>query len=145
MKKVLSSLAALIFFAGCGTSIESPQISVGSAGLFSPGLIIVSKDDDTIVEDVIINRGNCELATYESIENNNLVNIPGLPQIHKMKMQDAYDKMSDEEKLKYKEIFPFELAFGKVKVIEFELGCMPLLEVEVITNGGDFTYNLSKN
>lgn len=64
MKKisVISTLMVAFLFTSCGESIEAPKIiQIPPRGKAVGNIVVQSSDNNTIINDVIINEGNCQM------------------------------------------------------------------------------------
>lgn len=143
-------------------SIEQPLLGVFSGealGDYITFLYIQSQDNNTIIEDIIINRGNCGVIKYEEysdmaraykeLNGDKLKTKSGQSVEMKYKIwsndMDFYNSLDADSKSIYKPNFPVKLAYGKkftlpywsLSLFGYE-GCKinDIIEVEIIVNGG---------
>lgn len=142
-------------------SIEQPLLGVEYNEFLSrPQLYIQSQDNNTIIEDIIINRGNCAVIKYkqdydmasayeelngDKLKTKNGQSVKMLNEIWSNNM-DFYNSLDADSKSIYKPNFPVKLAYGKkfaVPYIAWNLLLITescpidnIIEVEIIVNGG---------
>lgn len=188
MKKKLQKLALTLcvgaVFVGCDEAgnavselkksiptIEEPVVVILQKkldGFIFKYVEITSKDNNMVLEDVILNRGNCGIKRYEISEaklkeykathpNNvfpgdktmleagsDLVPIKGAISNNQEDMS-YYNSLNESSKAVYELASEFrgeKLAFGN-SVIFYAPSCN-VMEVEVVTNGGNFTFNVEQ-
>ncbi|MGX3097610.1 hypothetical protein [Helicobacter sp. 23-1046] len=141
-------------------SIESPLLAIDYDKNYDPYFVIQSQDNNTIIEDIILNRGNCGVVKYK--EDYDMANAYRELNGDKLKTKNGqfvdmkrviwsnetnyYDSLDDDSKTIYKKIFPVKLSYGKKFAIPYQLsnlygqkiGCNTnsIIEIEVIVNGG---------
>ncbi len=132
----LATMAVLATFAtatltGCdeakslaaSVSIEEPLVEIAYSDRGTPYLRIQSQDNETIIEDIIINRGNCEK--------------------HEYRIKDSifyyfatqYEHCRQEGDLCVP-IYPLKLPYGKTHRIDTSCSANNIIEVELVVNGG---------
>ena len=133
-------------------SIEQPLLGVDIDKYnFKPYLYIQSQDNNTIIEDIIINRGNCAVikykqdydmaSAYEELNGDKLKTKNGqsveMRNYIWSKHLDFYNSLDADSKAVYKPVFPVKLAYGKKFFPEsYDCPIDDIIEVEVIVNGG---------
>lgn len=190
MKKKLQKLALTLcvgaVFVGCDEAgnavselkksiptIEEPVVVIEQkyvdmfGGMLVKYVKITSKDNNMVLEDVILNRGNCGIKRYEISEaklkeykathpNNvfpgdktmleaggDLVPIKGAIYNNQEGM-NYYNSLNESSKAVYELVSEFrgeKLVFGRSA--SFYADCN-VIEVEVVTNGGNFTFNVEQ-
>ncbi len=137
------ALATLVAFGftGCdevkslaaSVSIEEPLVTIEYNSQGQPYLSVQSQDNDTIIEDVIINRGNCETDEYE---------YKFAWGTYTYISQSAYDGLDNEEKGRWTAIYPKKLPYGEKFGVGSSCNANSIIEVELVVNGGGrLTYN----
>ena len=123
-------------------SIEEPLVEIAYSNGGRPYLLIQSQDNDTVIEDVIINRGNCAINKWISKANT--------PQTY---MESYMTEELCKEDLKNingecKSMYPVKLPYGErfspshgirgEMLFHPSLKCMisEIIEVELVVNGG---------
>ena len=107
-------------------SIEQPLVTIEYNSQGTPYLSVQSQDNDTIIEDVIINRGNCETGKYKNIN----------PFINRYHTQSSYDKLDDEKKGNFEAVYPKKLPYGEKFEVTNSCNANSIIEVELVVNGG---------
>lgn len=187
MKKKLQKLALALcagaVFVGCDEAgdaikeikksvptIEEPVVVIEQkyvdmfGGYFAKYVKITSKDNNMVLEDVILNRGNCgvkryeisgaKLKEYKAAHPNNVFPgdktmlesggdlVPIRDTIYNdQKGMSYYNSLDESSKAVYVPTSAFrgeKLVFGGS--VSFYADCN-VIEVEVVTNGGNFTFN----
>ena len=139
----------------------------------SPNLIsIISKDNNTQIQDVVVNRGNCPIFKYRGINKTKLkeyadkypqnVKIINGKEVVYLSKKDGGDtevkniskndkktveylnSLTDEARDVYDYVFPFTLNFGEKKTLNIGCDYSTVLEVVVQTNGGLIKYDMSR-
>ena len=175
----LATLVVAVCFVGCGdgtpsVSIESPLASLEPGRDGNLRLYIQSQDNGTVIEDVIINRGNCGVRKYVTngsaidayrknhpdrgtgmwvqlrTKSGELVSRPHESTFRGGKFHytynlyltdmDYYNALDDESKATYKAEYPAKLPYGERFYVSNKCDGNKIIEVEVVTNGGSFTY-----
>ena len=181
----LATLVVAVCFVGCGdgtpsdgtpsVSIESPLASLEPDRSGNLSLYIQSQDNGTVIEDVIINRGNCGVRKYvtngsaidayrknhpdrgtgmwvqlrtksgELVSRHRRVSTFRGGKIHYtydlyLTDMDYYNALDDESKATYKAEYPAKLPYGERFYVSNKCDGNKIIEVEVVTNGGSFTY-----
>ncbi|MCW1360968.1 hypothetical protein [Campylobacter sp. CCS1377] len=104
--KFVGALALAAFLGGCGEKIEAPTVELftifyqNGSGAAKTNIMVQSKDNNTIVEDVIINQGNCGLYKYDYVigeEYKQLVK----DYYEKHKVKYAFDSYEIDDKIHY--------------------------------------------
>ena len=131
-------------FTGCdevkslaaSVSIEEPLVTIEYNSQGQPYLSVQSQDNDTIIEDVIINRGNCEIGKYENKD-------PFWISIGRgYHTQSSYDKLDNEKKGNFEAVYPKKLPYGEKFEVINSCNANSIIEVELVVNGGGrLTYN----
>ena len=142
-------------------SIEAPLHAIDYDKNYDPYFVIQSQDNNTIIEDIIINRGNCGVIKYKKdydmasayrelngdklkTKNGQLVDSKNIIWSNET---NYYDSLDDDSKTIYKKYFPAKLSYGKKFAIPYQvsnvfsgekIGCKTnsIIEIEVIINGG---------
>lgn len=138
-------------------SIEAPLIGVDIletyGGDYKQSLYIQSQDNNTIIEDIILNRGNCSVRKYEidsdmasayrelnsdngyklKTKNGQLVESKGIIWSNEI---NYYNSLDADSKAIYKNIFPVKLTYGKKFRPSLSCKTNDIIEIEVIVNGG---------
>ncbi len=142
-------------------SIEQPLLGVEFNEMFSISqLYIQSQDSNTIIEDIIINRGNCAVVKYKTdydmesayreLNGNKLKTKSGqsVEMVNNIWSDNMgfYNSLDDDSKSIYKPTFPVKLTYGKkfivpywyVGLFDYRQSCKieDIIEVEVVVNGG---------
>lgn len=202
MKRLVSKLVALAFIAlglvGCDevkslfSSIEEPLVGIEMDDKFNLVLFIQSQDNETIIESVKLNRGNCGVAIYETSErtllnyardnrdrvvflgnslsidaridfvsNGQAVSMDGMASLKfgenglefnhgKIKFQvfsndlSPYQNLDEASKSAFVSLYPKKLPYGEKFSPSINCNADKIIEVELVTNGGTFTYNLEQ-
>ena len=144
-------------------SIEAPLLTIEMDDNYDPYFVIQSQDNNTIIEDIILNRGNCPVIKYErdydmerayielngnKLKNKNGQFVEGKSIIWTNEL-NYYNSLDADSKTIYKKIFPVKLAYAekfsiKQYVAHFFgnnggiISCKTndIIEIEVIVNGG---------
>gem|GEM_PF-2511099 len=141
MKKVLMALVlgiVLVGLSGCNGAGEPPievsrSVKIGQLGSFiteKPTLKIVALEDSVIIKKIIVNRGNCKIPiTFPSSSpyKNYISNY-----------DEAIDKdyMIDLKKAQFNRT----LEYGKEWEIVFSSSCDKILEAQIATDKGEWTF-----
>ncbi|MGX3012039.1 hypothetical protein ACWIUD_10885 [Helicobacter sp. 23-1044] len=138
-------------------SIEAPLLTIDFDKDYDPYFVIQSQDNNTIIEDIILNRGNCGVVKYKEdydmakayrelngnklkTKNGQLVEMSG-----GILSSDFYNSLDEDSKAVYKKTFPIKLPYAKkLAMKDFRLddrgiiACRTndIIEIEVIVNGG---------
>lgn len=142
-------------------SIESPLLAIDYDKNYDPYFVIQSQDNNTIIEDIILNRGNCPVIkyttdsdmarAYRELNGDKLKTKNGqsvaMKNIVWSYETNYYDSLDDDSKTIYTNMFPVKLSYGKKFRIPYQSynwffnetkGCKTnsIIEIEVIVNGG---------
>ena len=141
-------------------SIEAPLFTIEMDDNYDPYFVIQSQDDKTIIEDIILNRGNCGVIKYKTdwgmqkayreLNGDKLKTKNGQSVEDKSVIwsneTNYYDSLDADSKTIYKKIFPVKLSYGKKFAIPYQvsnlfgqkIGCNTndIIEIELIVNGG---------
>ena len=131
-------------------SIEQPLLGVDFNSYYGQYFYIQSQDNNTIIEDIIINRGNCAVIKYvkdDDMESAYRELYPTSWAELKLKngetiystefiTADIFRQLVSDAQSVYKPIFPIKLAYGKK--FKPTYGCVinDIIKVEVVVNGG---------
>lgn len=108
-------------------SIEAPLLAIDYDKDYDPYFVIQSQDNNTIIEDIIINRGNCGVIKYErdydmakayrELNGDNLKTKNGQSVDSKgiiwSNETNYYNSLDDDSKAIYEKTFPVKLSYGK--------------------------------
>ena len=145
-------------------SIESPLLTIELTESGDPYFVIQSQDNNTIIEDIIVNRGNCSVmkyikdgdmarayrelnGDYLKTKNGEDVNMAGSIS------SNIYNALDADSKAVYKKRFPIKLPYSKMLIVWRDIGFGSLfgislndviitcntndiIEIELIVNGG---------
>ena len=124
------ALATFVAFAftGCdevkglaaSVSIEEPLVEIAYDNSGNPYLRIQSQDNDTVIEDIIINRGNCAVWKWEGGEFG----------IY------ATEELCKKNNERCKSMYPKKLPYGEGHSPSYECRAGTVIEVELVVNGG---------
>lgn len=183
LQKVALALCVGAVFVGCDEAgdaikeikksvptIEEPTVVIEQkyVGRYAEYVKITSKDNNMVLEDVILNRGNCGIGRYEVSEAklkeykvahpNNVFPgdkamleaggdlVPIQDTIYNdQKGMSYYNSLNESSKAVYVPTSAFrgeKLVFGNW--VRFYASCSNVIEVEVVTNGGNFTFNVGQ-
>ena len=170
----------LVMFFGCGQSIEAPLVELSTKSEFLFGLSadfidIQSQDNETIIEDIIVNRGNCGVLKYKKDQSkitkyenkyldriefsesgseitmlkttdNKSIELSDAPDTlyNGEKRLDFYNSLDEISKSIYTDIIYAKLAFGEKTSAILNCKLSNVIEAEIVTNGGSFTYTFNK-
>ena len=129
------ALATFVAFAftGCdevkglaaSVSIEEPLVEIAYTNSGVPYLHIQSQDNDTVIEDIIINRGNC--AVFKWIRDD-------------MNIYATEEACRKNGKTECKPMYPKKLPYGEEFVpgngLRYVCRADTIIEVELVVNGG---------
>ncbi len=128
------ALATFVAFAftGCdevkglatSVSIEEPLVEIAYDNSGEPYLSIQSQDNDTVIEDVIINRGNC--AVFKWMRDSGSF-VYATKELCEKTMFD---------KIECKLFYPKKLPYGERHSPVYECRADTIIEVELVVNGG---------
>lgn len=124
------ALATFVAFAftGCdevkglaaSVSIEEPLVEIAYGQDGRPYLRIQSQDNDTVIEDIIINRGNCAVFKWKGWR--------------LYPTEEACRKDGKTEECK--PMYPKKLPYGERFEPRYECRADTIIEVELVVNGG---------
>ena len=191
----LATLVAFVFVAcdevkSLFSSIEEPLVGIEMDDRFNLVLFIQSQDNETIIESVKLNRGNCGVALYETsaesllayaranrdrvvflgnslnaginfVQNGQAVSMDGMASLKfgenglkfssgKTQFQvfsndlSPYQSLDEASKSAFASIYPVKLPYGEKIIPKINCAADKIIEVELVTNGGTFTYNLEQ-
>ncbi len=186
-----TAFVAAVCFVGCDSapSIEAPLASIEPNNRGDLYLRIQSQDNGTVIEDIIINRGNCLIAKYRlnsatsevgkaykkahpdrtttrlgrlvsyeiinkfSTKSGEIIVVEhngfGIHSGKTGKLKrgewsfegmEFYNALDDESKALFEAVFPIKLPYGEKTGISHFCSGDEIIEVEVVANGGSFTY-----
>ena len=193
------ALATFVAFAftGCDevkglfSSIKEPLVNIELDNKLNPILVIQSQDNETIINAVKLNRGNCGLVLYETSEESLLAyaranrdrvffvgRYPGaritfvkngeviefesmsdlgfgtkglslggrtkLPLFGDTDGLALYNSLDEASKRAFVSVYPVKLPYGEKFNPRPNCAVNKIIEVELETNGGTFTYNFEK-
>lgn len=194
------ALATFVAFAftGCDevkglfSSIKEPLVNIELDNKLNPILVIQSQDNETIINAVKLNRGNCDVVLYETSEesllayaraNRDRVFFKGLGTLARItfvkngeaiefeSMSDLwfsekglefygdrtkiplfsdtdglalYNGLDEASKRAFVSVYPVKLPYGEKFNPRPNCAVNKIIEVELETNGGTFTYNFEK-
>ena len=193
------ALATFVAFAftGCDevkglfSSIKEPLVNIELDNKLNPILVIQSQDNETIINAVKLNRGNCGLVLYETSEESLLAyaranrdrvffvgRYPGaritfvkngeviefesmsdlgfgtkglslggrtkLPLFGDTDGLALYNSLDEASKRAFVSVYPVKLPYGEKFNPRPNCAGNKIIEVELETNGGTFTYNFEK-
>lgn len=156
-----SSAAALTYLTGG---------KFNNAAMGSPNLItIISKDNNTEIKNIVINRGNCPVFRYPGVNETKLKEyankypqnvklIDGQEEFYLSKKDGSevdirfinrsdketieyLDSLTDEARAVFYDMLPFTINFGEKRTFSIDCDYSTVLEVTIETNGGTFEYN----
>ena len=129
------ALATFVAFAfmGCdevkglaaSVSIEEPLVEIAYDNSGEPYLSIQSQDNDTVIEDIIINRGNC--AVFKWMRDSGSF-------VHATK--ELCEKTVFEDKIECKLFYPKKLPYGERHSPVYKCRADTIIKVELVVNGG---------
>lgn len=132
-------------------SIEQPLLGADISEYdFKQTLYIQSQDNNTTIEDIIINRGNCGVIKYVKDDDKASAYRESHPKLgYDIKLKngetmfartlitdDIFKQLDTDSKSIYKPIFPKKLAYGKKFSPNYDCAIDDIIEVEIIVNGG---------
>ena len=193
------ALATFVAFAftGCDevkglfSSIKEPLVNIELDNRLNPILVIQSQDNETIINAVKLNRGNCGVVIYETSEESLLAyaranrdrvffvgRYPGaritfvkngeviefesmgdlgfgekglslggrtkLPLFSDTDGLALYNSLDEASKRAFVSVYPVKLPYGEKFNPRPNCAVNKIIEVELETNGGTFTYNFEK-
>ena len=142
-------------------SIEAPLLTIDFDKDCDPYFVIQSQDNNTIIEDIILNRGNCPVIKYE--RDYDMLNAYKELNGDKLKTKNGqfvdmksiiwsnetnyYNSLDADSKAIYTKYFPAKLTYGQKFRIPYQSvnlwfgtkeGCKAddIIEIELIVNGG---------
>ena len=191
----LATLVAFVFVAcdevkSLFSSIEEPLVGIEMDDRFNLVLFIQSQDNETIIESVKLNRGNCGVAIYETnkesllayaranrdrvvflgnsldaridfVQNGQVVHFDVMASLrfgenglefNRGRTQfpeysnklTFYNSLDEASKSAFASIYPVKLPYGEKIIPKINCAADKIIEVELVTNGGTFTYNLEQ-
>lgn len=193
------ALATFVAFAftGCDevkglfSSIKEPLVNIELDNQLNPILVIQSQDNETIINAVKLNRGNCGLVLYETSEESLLayaranrdrvffrgkhpdaritfvknggtiefesmgslwfgekgLSLNGRTKLPLFSDTDGlalYNGLDEASKRTFVSVYPVKLPYGEKFNPRPNCAFNKIIEVELETNGGTFTYNFEK-
>ena len=136
-------------------SIEQPLLGVANGenllGDYITFLYIQSQDNNTIIEDIIINRGNCAVMKYEEDTDMTKAYKELHPELgyNRIKLKngeivvtdlyitaDRFRQLDSDSQSVYVALYPTKLAYGKKFFPKYDCKLDDIIEVEIIVNGG---------
>lgn len=192
------ALATFVAFAftGCDevkglfSSIKEPLVNIELDNQLNPILVIQSQDNETIINAVKLNRGNCGLVLYETSEESLLayaranrdrvffkketraritfvkngeaiefesmsdlrfgekgLSLGGRTKLPLFSDTDGlalYNGLDEASKRAFVSVYPVKLPYGEKFNPRPNCAVNKIIEVELETNGGTFTYNFEK-
>ena len=191
----LATFVAFVFVAcdevkSLFSSIEEPLVGIEMDDRFNLVLFIQSQDNETIIESVKLNRGNCGVAIYSTneesllayarahrdrvvflnnsviaginfVQNGQAISIDGMASLKfgenglefsggKTQFQvfsndlSPYQSLDEASKSAFASVYPVKLPYGEKFIPRINCAADKIIEVELVTNGGTFTYNLEQ-
>ena len=157
---------------GSGASVKEPIINIETQMDRNYDvryvLVIQSQDNDTMIEDIVINRGNCpvkkydfdsdKLKAYEQAnpdrvllqggahlvtKNGNPVDIKRNSLYSRKADMDFYNSLDTKSQSIYAAIYPKQLAFAQKFTPLYLCSGKNILEIELVINGKKITYDMS--
>ncbi len=137
-------------------SIEQPLLGVDFDNNYKAHLYIQSQDNNTIIEDIIINRGNCAVIKYkrdidmasayrelypdrsggiyfnESVKTKNGEFITA----NNFITSKTFNTLDSDSQSIYVALYPIKLAYSKKFKPTYNCSINDIIEVEIIVNGG---------
>lgn len=175
------ALATFVAFAftGCDevkglfSSIKEPLVNIELDNQLNPILVIQSQDNETIINAVKLNRGNCDVVLYETSKESLLAYaranrdrvffkkgnraritfVKNGEAIEFESMSDLefsggglgfYNGLDEASKRAFVSVYPVKLPYGEKFNPRPNCAVNKIIEVELETNGGTFTYNFEK-
>lgn len=193
------ALATFVAFAftGCDevkglfSSIKEPLVNIELDNQLNPILVIQSQDNETIINTVKLNRGNCGLVLYETskesllayaranrdrvffkketharitfVKNGEAIEFESmsdlefsekglsleggrtkLPLFSDTDGLALYNGLDEASKRAFVSVYPVKLPYGEKFNPRPNCAVNKIIEVELETNGGTFTYNFEK-
>lgn len=193
------ALATFVAFAftGCDevkglfSSIKEPLVNIELDNKLNPILVIQSQDNETIINAVKLNRGNCDIVLYETSEESLLayaranrdrvffkdgssaaritfvkngeaiefesmgdlrfgtkgLSLGGRTKLPLFGDTDGlalYNGLDEASKRAFVSVYPVKLPYGEKFNPRPNCAVNKIIEVELETNGGTFTYNFEK-
>lgn len=132
-------------------SIEQPLLGTDISDYdFKQTLYIQSQDNNTIIDDIIINRGNCGVIKYVRDDDALSVYKESHPELgYNVKLKNGetmfartlitdniFMQLDVDSKSIYKPIFPKKLAYSEKYLPHYDCKIEDIIEVEIIVNGG---------
>lgn len=133
-------------------SIEQPLLGTTISDYdFKQYLYIQSQDNNTTIEDIIINRGNCGVMKYEEDYDMTKAYSELHPELSygwiKLKngetasadsfiTADRFRQLDSDAQSIYVALYPIKLAYGKKFLPSYNCKTDDIIEVEIIVNGG---------
>ena len=186
-----ATLTAAVCFAGCdeakdladsakslaaSVSIEQPTVSIESEyynSWLGDGIRefvkVQSKDNNTVIEGINANRGNCATLKYEIDDkklkaygdaNPDKVLLNGGTQLQTtsgqlIKPKDKiyaddlgyYESLNEQSKATYRSFFPAKMPFGEIEKYYqgfFKCKIDTIIEIELAVNGGSLSYSFEQ-
>ena len=192
------ALATFVAFAftGCDevkglfSSIKEPLVNIELDNQLNPILVIQSQDNETIINAVKLNRGNCDVVLYETskesllayaranrdrvffkketharitfVKNGEAIEFESmsdlefsekglslggrtkLPLFSDTDGLALYNGLDEASKRAFVSVYPVKLPYGEKFNPRPNCAVNKIIEVELETNGGTFTYNFEK-
>lgn len=194
------ALATFVAFAltGCDevkglfSSIKEPLVNIELDNQLNPILVIQSQDNETIINAVKLNRGNCDIVLYETskesllayaranrdrvffkdrtggdaritfVKNGEVIEFESmsdlgfgekglilggrtkLPLFGDTDGLALYNGLDEASKRAFVSVYPVKLPYGEKFNPRPNCAVNKIIEVELETNGGTFTYNFEK-
>lgn len=192
-----ATFVGLIFTAcdevkGIFASIEEPLVTIELDKRFNPVLVIQSQDNETVINAVKLNRGNCGVVIYETskesllayarayrdrvffkenalfgfyatitfLENGKPITLNGMGDLEfgsnglnlsgnaKIPLYTdglaLYNSLDEASKSALISVYPVKLPYGEKFYPRPDCSADKIIEVELETNGGTFTYNFEQ-
>lgn len=179
---------------GIFASIEEPLVTIELDDRFNLALVIQSQDNETVINAVKLNRGNCGVVIYETsresllayarayrdrvffkknslyatitfLENGKAITLNGMgdlrfPLDYESKQEVSidgnanvrlytdglalYNSLDEASKSAFISVYPVKLPYGEKFYPRPDCSADKIIEVELETNGGTFTYNFEQ-
>lgn len=178
---------------GIFASIEEPLVTIELNSRFNPVLVIQSQDNETVINAVKLNRGNCGVVIYETseesllayarayrdrvffkenslyatitfLENGKAITLNGVGDLYFPDYSEGlrfrfdgeanvrlytdglalYNSLDEASKSALISVYPVKLPYGEKFYPRPDCSADKIIEVELETNGGTFTYNFEQ-
>ena len=132
-------------------SIEQPLLGVDFDSDYGQYFYIQSQDNNTTIEDIIINRGNCAVGKYKQDYDMASAYRELHPELgyNRIKLKngeivyadryittDRFRQLDSDSQSVYVALYPIKLAYGKKFKPTYGCAINDIIEVEIIVNGG---------